>query len=348
MTPAMLRAAAGWLTVVLALAAGATVATPWPTPADAAGDCDGVWVVVDASELGGPQSVRCAEGDPASGLAALTAAGHDYGFVPRIPGMVCTIDARPDPCNGAPADAYWSYWHAEAGGSWTYASRGAGERDPQPGSVEGWAFGAGSEPGIDPPAAGTGSDEGEASGDSGERRDTDDAAGSDGSSGSTDAQDADDAGSPDATSSATSSGTGSGGEPDGDSNGDPNDHDGEADDGQTDAEGSSGDADVSTGLRPGGDPEGARWSRPDDAAAGPTEDDQSSEPNATASEDGADDRSDDRTDERAGDRADAADEVTIAAPSGGGWAGVATGTTLVAALAGGAWLHGRRRRLEVF
>ena len=122
-------------------------------PASAAG-CDGVWVVVDARGLGGSITTRCAPGTPGSGLAALEGAGHAYSFVPRNPGMVCTIDARPEPCNGAPADAYWSYWHAEAGGSWTYATRGAGNRTPPPGSVEGWRFGDGSAPpGSAPPAA---------------------------------------------------------------------------------------------------------------------------------------------------------------------------------------------------
>jgi len=107
--------------------AGPAAATP--------GSCDGVWVVVDARAAGASLTTTCVPGDPASGLAALEQAGSSYTFVPRIPGMVCTIDARPDPCNGAPADAYWSYWYAEAGGSWTYATLGAGSRDPAPGGV---------------------------------------------------------------------------------------------------------------------------------------------------------------------------------------------------------------------
>jgi hypothetical protein len=119
--------------------------------AHAAQRCDGVWVVVDATRLRGGISTSCAAGEPSSGLAALTAAGHDYTPVPRFPGMVCTIDGRPDPCNGAPTDAHWSYWHASAGGDWEYASRGAGSRTPPRGSVEGWAFGAGQPPGRPPP-----------------------------------------------------------------------------------------------------------------------------------------------------------------------------------------------------
>lgn len=112
----------------------------------------GVTVVVDFSRLGGGTAVRCAPGDPATGLAALTAAGFSYEFVPGQPGFVCRIDGSPDPCNGAPVDAYWSYWHASAGGSWQYSSLGAGGRDPAPGTVEGWAFGAGERPGMSPPS----------------------------------------------------------------------------------------------------------------------------------------------------------------------------------------------------
>jgi hypothetical protein len=145
------------LTVLLAalviVAAGAASLLPGGlTPAAAQQRCDGVWVVVDAKAAGGPVTTRCVAGDPASGYEALHAAGHTSTDHPRFPGMVCTIDGRPDPCNGAPPDAHWSYWYAEAGGSWTYSSRGANDRDPAPGQVEGWAFGAGSPPRIPPPS----------------------------------------------------------------------------------------------------------------------------------------------------------------------------------------------------
>lgn len=144
-----------WSVIALLAAITALPVVPGGLPATpaAADTCDGVWVVVDARTLGGSITTRCAPGTPGSGLAALEAAGHRYSFVPRNPGMVCTIDARPDPCNGAPADAYWSYWHAPAGGSWNYSNFGAGNRTPPPGSVEGWRFGDGSAPpGVAPPA----------------------------------------------------------------------------------------------------------------------------------------------------------------------------------------------------
>jgi hypothetical protein len=141
------------LLVVAVLGSLPLWAAATPAPAAASTRCDGVWVVVDAQGTGGGVTTRCAPGDPPTGLAALQGAGHHYTFVrPNMP-MVCTIDGRPDPCNGAPGDAHWSYWHAQPGGSWTYASQGAGSRNPPPGSVEGWAFGAGEPPRTPPPAA---------------------------------------------------------------------------------------------------------------------------------------------------------------------------------------------------
>jgi hypothetical protein len=138
----------------LMVAAGLVVAGPAPVAeAAACSGTSGVTVVVDFGSLGGGVRTGCAGGDPSNGLAALAAAGHGYTFVPRQPGLVCQIDSRPNPCNFAPTTAYWSYWHASRGGSWGYSTVGAGGYNPPAGSVEGWAFGAGRQPGIAPPAA---------------------------------------------------------------------------------------------------------------------------------------------------------------------------------------------------
>jgi len=152
-TPLRLRRAVASLALAGLVAAGLVVAEAAPRSALAAScsGTSGVTVVVDFTALGGGSRVECAPGDPASGLAALTGAGFSYSFVPRSPGLVCRIDALPNPCNGAPVAAYWSYWHAPSGGSWTYSTVGAGSYDPAPGTVQGWAFGAGSPPGTSPP-----------------------------------------------------------------------------------------------------------------------------------------------------------------------------------------------------
>lgn len=128
-----------------------------PVPAQAAG-CDGVTVVVDFRGLGGGVRQGCAPGSPASGVAALSAAGFGYTYASRQPGFVCRINEKPgadtDRCvNTSPASAYWSYWHAPAGGSWMYSNQGAASHTPARGTVEGWAFGAGEQPGMAPPAA---------------------------------------------------------------------------------------------------------------------------------------------------------------------------------------------------
>ncbi len=137
--------------LALAVALAATGAGAFSlAPSAQAAACEqarGVTVVVDQGPTGG-SSLGCATGDPATGLDALKKSGHAYTFMPRLPGFVCTIDARPDPCNNGPADAYWSYWHAQPGGSWSYASKGAASHDPEPGSVDGWSFGNGKPPSV--------------------------------------------------------------------------------------------------------------------------------------------------------------------------------------------------------
>jgi hypothetical protein len=145
-----------FLTLVAAIAATSVSALSLASNAEAApcGSRAGVTVVVEYGDPLGA-SVGCATDDPTTGLEALKSAGHRYTFVPRQPGFVCTIDARPNPCNNGPANAYWSYWHAQPGGSWSYGSIGAGSYDPPSGSVEGWAFGSGKPPRSRPPVVGT-------------------------------------------------------------------------------------------------------------------------------------------------------------------------------------------------
>ncbi|MDT0341115.1 hypothetical protein [Streptomyces litchfieldiae] len=109
-------------------------------------DASGVTVVVDFGELGGGRVVRCAPGAPADGLAALRGAGFEVAGTNRWgDAFVCRINGRPgadrEPCvDTPPASAYWSYWHAENGGEWTYSQRGATYRTPDEGTFEGWSF----------------------------------------------------------------------------------------------------------------------------------------------------------------------------------------------------------------
>ena len=156
----MIRARAIPSVAVLALAVTAAHA---PAAVASGGACpsldDGVTVVVDFQHLGGGAVVRCAPGDPDSGLAALAAAGFRVDQIADQPGFVCRIDGLPGPeaedcADTPPAKAYWGYSHAERGGDWSYAGSGAHVYDPPVGSVEGWAFngeGGSTQPTIPPP-----------------------------------------------------------------------------------------------------------------------------------------------------------------------------------------------------
>ncbi|WP_206789266.1 hypothetical protein [Amycolatopsis sp. MtRt-6] len=138
------------LAVVCALLFGA--AFVGAAPASAAGtdgacpEGGGVTVVVDFGDLGPGTLIRCAPGTPANGIAALREAGIEvagsqkYGLA-----VACRINGQPGPavesCAGMPsATAYWSYWHASAGGSWTSSQEGAQTAKPASGGFEGWAF----------------------------------------------------------------------------------------------------------------------------------------------------------------------------------------------------------------
>lgn len=141
--------AARLLTAVI-VTAGSTLAPADPaTAAGRAGYCpdgNGVTVIVDFQELGGSTIIRCAVGDQATGHAALKNAGISItGTVRWGESFICRIEGRPtaaeEPCiDTPPASAYWSYWHASDGGTWTYSQRGVTARKPPLGSFEGWSF----------------------------------------------------------------------------------------------------------------------------------------------------------------------------------------------------------------
>jgi hypothetical protein len=111
-------------------------------PSGACADSTGVTVVVDFTELGGEVQTGCASSDFATGLAALESAG----FTPAnsASGLICAIDAQPDPCPTTFTGSYWSYWHSTATGSWQSYQVGAGSSSPQAGELEGWRYNDGS------------------------------------------------------------------------------------------------------------------------------------------------------------------------------------------------------------
>ncbi|UWZ40356.1 hypothetical protein Drose_12700 [Dactylosporangium roseum] len=136
------------MTATLVVTTGVAV----PVPAHAAGsagycpDSTGVTVVVDYNDLGGGIVVRCAPGAQDTGLAALKNAGFTVAGTNRWgEAFICRINGKPaaatEPCvDTPPASAYWSYWHAPDGGSWTYSDKGVKNRTPPQGTFEGWSF----------------------------------------------------------------------------------------------------------------------------------------------------------------------------------------------------------------
>ncbi|WP_326555659.1 hypothetical protein [Micromonospora sp. NBC_01813] len=134
----------------VAVAAGTTLVPASPATASGlAGYCpdgNGVTVIVDFQELGGPTIIRCAVGDQATGHTALKNAGISITGTTRWgESFICRIEGRPTAAEEAcvdtpPASAYWSYWHAADGEPWTYSQRGVMARKPQLGSFEGWSF----------------------------------------------------------------------------------------------------------------------------------------------------------------------------------------------------------------
>ncbi|MYS82713.1 hypothetical protein [Embleya scabrispora] len=147
------RLAAALAILVLPATAQLTVTAPAARAVDTGkgtpGFCpdgNGVTVIVDFQELGGTTIVRCAPGEQATGLAALKNAGMQITGVARWgEAFICRVEGKPgansEPCiDTPPASAYWSYWHALNGGSWTYSQWGVLNRKPPIGSFEGWSF----------------------------------------------------------------------------------------------------------------------------------------------------------------------------------------------------------------
>jgi hypothetical protein len=144
------------LLVALALVAGSVLAPQFVSPAVAVssatnGVCQsaaGVTVVVDFSAFGQGVETRCVSSatSSTSGVDALQSAGftptpvQTYGLA-----FVCRIDGLPgeqdENCKQTPpASAYWSYWYASNGGSWTYSSQGPASHKVKVGGFEGWRF----------------------------------------------------------------------------------------------------------------------------------------------------------------------------------------------------------------
>ena len=148
-----MRSAARLLAATLLVLAGGLTLPGGAAQAAACSGTSGVTVVID---YGSSSATLCSPGDPSSAGGALRAvAGVDY--VPMYgQGVVCKINGIPSSqtCQRMPpSSAYWAFFHASRGGSWTYSSVGVADYNPAPGTVVGFAFGSGGAPSTAPPAA---------------------------------------------------------------------------------------------------------------------------------------------------------------------------------------------------
>jgi len=144
------------------LAAPAAQAASGRSGACTTADDNAVTVVIDYQGLGGGTATYCASHLPAgaTGLDALTAAGVAVtGTSQAGSAVACRLNGRPaadqtltlpggqayqEQCvTMPPAGAYWSYWWANPGGSWTYNTQGLSLRPVVFGSYEGWSFALG-------------------------------------------------------------------------------------------------------------------------------------------------------------------------------------------------------------
>jgi hypothetical protein len=176
------------LTALAALVLAAGVGVGVPTTAAAAGydgvctggdALTGVTVVIDFQELDGnggtaaPTIIRCSPnaspGTARTGIKALQDAGiavtgtarWGLGFVCRLGNRPSATEVIPRTSNPTyreacvvtpPAEAYWSYWHADGSAiTWTYSSLGALNRNVVPGGFEGWSFSLNKTAATNPP-----------------------------------------------------------------------------------------------------------------------------------------------------------------------------------------------------
>jgi hypothetical protein len=118
------------------------------TAAQTATSCSsGVIVAVDFDygSWGGNINSVCDPTPPVNAVEVLQAAHFLLTGVADNLDFICQIDGYPqngDCSSTPPADAYWSFWYADACQStWTYSMVGAMSLEPQAGSVEAWVFG---------------------------------------------------------------------------------------------------------------------------------------------------------------------------------------------------------------
>ena len=121
-------------------------------------DNNAVTVIIDYGDLGPEPAIGCAYDLPekATGLDALIALGIEIIYPTQSPHFICRINGYPtreqtipipgndgytEMCvNTPPTSAYWTYWTADKGKEWVYATRGHDTNPVIFGGSEGYRF----------------------------------------------------------------------------------------------------------------------------------------------------------------------------------------------------------------
>jgi len=135
-----------WFAAALLLVAPLALAAPVANadaPAPPPPTCyDGVMVVVTKDD--GSTTGKCVM-DANTGTDALTRTG--VTITRDSSGMICALNNYPDPCPAASDTNRWQYYEASSlydarSGNWALAATGSDDTHPQPGTIEGWCYGA--------------------------------------------------------------------------------------------------------------------------------------------------------------------------------------------------------------
>jgi hypothetical protein len=119
--------------VLVTAAAGVLVSTA-AGPASAAAavavcaGADGVTVIVDYNEVGGPTRAGCdPDGAGKSASQVFPDAGFSLEYHPRQAGYVCKISGLPDDRPCLENDSFWSLWWSDGtSGEWRFSNQGVG------------------------------------------------------------------------------------------------------------------------------------------------------------------------------------------------------------------------------
>ena len=89
---------------------------------------DGVTVIVDYNEVGGPSRAGCdPDGAGQSASQVFPDAGFSLEYHPRQPGYVCKITGLPDDRPCLENDSFWSLWWSDGkSGEWRFSNQGVG------------------------------------------------------------------------------------------------------------------------------------------------------------------------------------------------------------------------------